>query len=77
MKNENQTQAVDLEFSKLEYRIEELLEVCKRLRDENRMLRKQQISLSQDRASLLEKNELVKSRVDAMIGRLKAMEHSA
>lgn len=77
MKSENQTQAIDLELNRLEYRIEELLEVCKRLQDENRMLRKQQVSLSHDRATLLEKNELVKSRVDAMIGRLKTMEHSA
>ena len=77
MASENQTQAIELDLNKLEFRLEELLEMCARLKDENRMLRKQQESLTHERASLLEKNEKVRSKVEAMIGRLKAMEHNS
>ncbi|MEZ5459016.1 MAG: TIGR02449 family protein [Steroidobacteraceae bacterium] len=47
------------------------------LRDENRALRQRQDSLSSERSSLLQKNELARARVEAMIGRLKMLEHSA
>ena len=33
--------------------------------------------LSTEKTSLLQRNEQVRTRVEAMIGRLKAMEHSA
>jgi cell division protein ZapB len=77
MTKDNQTQSSELELNQLEFRIEELIEVCNKLRGENVMLRKQQATLSQERSSLLEKNEHVKSRVEAMIGRLKSMEQNA
>jgi len=40
-------------------------------------LRNQQDSLVSERANLIEKNEMARTRVEAMINRLKAMEQGA
>jgi cell division protein ZapB len=66
---------LDLELVRLTQRIEELLAEVEALRDENGALRRMHESLTSERASLLQKNELVRNRVDAMIGRLKTLEH--
>jgi cell division protein ZapB len=70
-------QAVDVELKRLERRLEELVAVCRQLKEENRSLRQRQDSLMVERASLLQKNEQVRTRVEAMIGRLKTMEHGS
>lgn len=62
------------ELQKLELRLEELVQSITRLKDENRSLRNQQESMVAERASLIEKNELARNRVEAMINRLKNME---
>jgi cell division protein ZapB len=64
----------DLELKRLEKRLEELVVVCRHLQEENKSLRQRQDSLTSERASLLQKNEQVRGRVEAMIGRLKGME---
>jgi cell division protein ZapB len=69
--------AADLELKKLERRLEELIATVDRLKEENRSLKVRQDSLTAERASLLQKNEQVRARVEAMIGRLKSMEHGA
>lgn len=74
---EKQTQAAELELNKLEYRIEELVQVCDRLKEENQSLRSREESLATERANLIEKNEQVRARVEAMINRLRAMETRA
>ena len=51
--------------------------VVAQLQEENRALRQRVDVLTTERASLLQKNEQVRTRVEAMIGRLKAMEHGA
>jgi cell division protein ZapB len=58
----------------LETRIDELIRACRELTDENQTLRGQQSHLLAERAALIEKSELARSRVEAMIARLKAME---
>jgi cell division protein ZapB len=65
------------ELGKLEVRLEELVKTIERLKTENRSLRTQQESMVGERAGLIEKNELARTRVEAMINRLKAMEQSA
>lgn len=60
----------------LEHRVDELLALCERYREENRILRESQESLNADRASLLEKNEQARSKIEAMISRLKGMEQN-
>ncbi|MEA2080203.1 MAG: TIGR02449 family protein [Pseudomonadota bacterium] len=65
------------ELQKLEVRLEELVNSITRLKEENRSLRNQQDSLVSERANLIEKNEIARTRVEAMINRLKAMEQGA
>ena len=64
--------AIDL--TNLEARIDDLLRSVNDLAEENRALRDQQGNLMAERAALIEKSELARSRVEAMIARLKAME---
>lgn len=59
----------------LEQQVEALIGVCNRMRAENRSLRQRQEMLLTEKAALIEKTELARSRVEAMITRLKAMEH--
>ena len=64
------------ELKALEKRIDELVATVAQLKEESRALRQRQDTLMNERAGLLNKNEQVRARVEAMIGRLKAMEHS-
>ncbi|MGH8150732.1 MAG: TIGR02449 family protein [Steroidobacteraceae bacterium] len=68
---------LDLELKRLEKRIEELCTSIGRLKDENRALRQRHETLAGERAGLLSKNEQVRARVEAMIGRLKTLERGA
>jgi cell division protein ZapB len=61
-------------IDRLEKQINELLDVCKRLGNENGDLRSQLQNLSGERAHLLEQKEQVRSQVEAMITRLRSME---
>lgn len=70
----NTKNASDEELRGLEIRIDELISACEQLKEENRLLRAQQQTYTSERASLLEKQELARSRVEAMINRLKAIE---
>lgn len=67
---------VDLELKRLENRLDELVVICKQLQEENQSLKARQDTLIEDRATLLQKNEQVRGRVEAMISRLKAMEQA-
>ncbi len=67
----------ETELRRLEMTVEELVALVARLREENRALRQRQDSLAAERSSLLQKNEQVRARVEAMIGRLKMLEHGA
>jgi cell division protein ZapB len=65
------------ELAQLERRIEELLITVDTLKEENRALRQRQESLAAERSALAQRNDQVRARVEAMIGRLKTMEHTA
>ena len=67
----------DLELQKLEQRVGQLLTLLAQLNEENRALRQRQDAISAERASLLQKNEQVRARVEAMIGRLRTLEQGA
>ena len=75
--NDQSNHRFDLELRRLEKRLEELVVICRQLQEENTSLRHRQDSLMAERASLLHKNEQVKGRVEAMIGRLKGMEQAS
>ena len=64
--------ATDLDT--LERKVNELIELCKVLARENKALRNQQNNWTTERARLIEKNELAKSKVESMISRLKSLE---
>lgn len=68
---------LDLELQRIEKRVEELVSICNQLKEENRSLRQRQEMLVSEKAGLLQKNDLVRGRVEAMIERLKSMEHNA
>ena len=62
------------EWAALESKVGELIELCSVLSKENHALRTQQQNWTKERAKLIEKNELAKSRVESMIVRLKTLE---
>ncbi len=69
--------ALELELKRLEKRVDDLCSVIVQLKDENRALRQRHDAMHTERTALLQKNEQVRARVEAMIGRLKSMEHGA
>lgn len=75
--NDNINSTFEHELRRLEQRVDALVRVCDQLQDENRSLKQRQDVLTSERATLLQKNEQVRARVEAMIGRLKAMEQGS
>lgn len=65
----------ELDINKLEDRVDDLIKAVERLQQENKGLRKNQSSLKTERNQLIEKTELARTRVEAMISRLKALEN--
>ena len=74
MSDTNKTSQIDLEISRLEASIDALLKTIERLSVENRSLRAQQDTLATEPASLIERNDLVRNRVEAIVTRLKSLE---
>jgi len=58
-------------------RVDRLIELVQRLAEENRSLRASQEQLNAERANLVAKNEQARSRVEAMIVRLRSLENNA
>ncbi|MCK7592237.1 TIGR02449 family protein [Pseudomarimonas salicorniae] len=69
--------ASDTSAEQLRQRIDLLLDAAQRLADENRQLRAAQEQWVSERAALIAKNEQARSRVEAMIQRLKSLEQNA
>ncbi|MCK9532642.1 MAG: TIGR02449 family protein [Gammaproteobacteria bacterium] len=67
----------ELDLRLLERRVDELIRTVERLKDENHLLRANNVELAAEKARLLERTELARSRVEAMISRLKGMEREA
>jgi cell division protein ZapB len=65
------------QVEQLSARLDQVQELVRRLADENRSLRQGQEQLAAERAQLLNKNEVARSRVEAMINRLKSLENNA
>ncbi|NVK44326.1 MAG: TIGR02449 family protein [Oceanospirillaceae bacterium] len=64
-------------FDALERKIDQLLDHCHRLEQENVRLRQQEATLKEERARLLQLNDQTRGKVEAMIQRLKALEQNA
>jgi cell division protein ZapB len=65
------------DLGEISQRLDRVLELCQRLSEENRSLRVSQEQLSTERSNLLAKNEQARSRVEAMIARLRSLENGA
>ena len=64
----------DLELKRLDESVDVLLKTISQLKQENVQLRSQQEFLQVERSRLMEKTETARTRVEAIINRLKAME---
>lgn len=62
------------DLKRLEDRLDDLVKICNQLQTENKSLKDKQETLSRERATMVQKNEEVRARVEAMIVRLKSME---
>ncbi|MBX3689735.1 TIGR02449 family protein [Dokdonella sp.] len=67
---------VDQNLSVIDERIDRLLALCRSLQEENRSLRASQELLVGERAQLIARNEQARTRVEAMIARLKSLEQN-
>ncbi|MCP4995476.1 MAG: TIGR02449 family protein [Gammaproteobacteria bacterium] len=67
---------MEQDLNRLEDRVDELIRTLSGLKEENHSLRTKQQELMSERASLIEKTDLARSRVEAIITRLKSMEAS-
>ncbi|MCG6887220.1 MAG: TIGR02449 family protein [Proteobacteria bacterium] len=65
----------ELDLKKLESRVDDLIKAVERLQQENKTLRTSQTSLLTERTDLIEKTEMARTKVEAMIKRLKALEN--
>jgi len=74
MTQKEQSTTVEVDLKALEVRVEELIKACEFLKEENKSLKVNQESLVAERAALVEKTELAKNRIEAMISRLKSIE---
>lgn len=64
------------DLERLESQLNSLLLQCRKLREENQSLQSRQDALVADRASLVAKNEEARTKVEAMINRLKSLDQS-
>lgn len=64
----------DVELKRLDESVDVLLGTINQLKEENVQLRSQQEFLQVERSRLMEKTETARTRVEAIINRLKAME---
>jgi cell division protein ZapB len=66
-----------LELKDLEAKLDKLIQQYANITNENKSLKIKQDSLVREKAKLLEKTTLARTRVEAMISRLKAMENGS
>lgn len=64
----------DNQLKELEKKIDELIALCQELNRENQALKSDSAGWQQERQDLVDKNELARGKVEAMIDRLRAME---
>lgn len=64
------------EVKQLESRIDDLIDACQRLKSENQRLHTNQTDMTDEHERLVEKTKIARSRIQGMIERLKALEHS-
>ncbi|WP_093397201.1 TIGR02449 family protein [Halopseudomonas xinjiangensis] len=61
----------------LSEKISQLISLCEQLQHQNQQLVSQERHWREERMQLIEKNDLARQKVEAMILRLKSLEHDA
>lgn len=62
------------QLQQLSDKVDRLVQKCQQLQNDNTRLRQQQEDWQKERLSLLQKNDLARTKVEAMISRLKSLE---
>lgn len=65
------------QITALEKKLDELIQLCEVLNNENHILKSRESNWAVERARLVEKNELARVKIEAMITRLKSLEHNS
>jgi len=73
MSKDNQS----FDIKELEDKLDELIQLYGAVQNENTTLKVKQDELVREKAKLVEKTNLARTRVEAMISRLKTMEHGS
>ncbi|MDN5882765.1 MAG: TIGR02449 family protein [Nitrosospira sp.] len=68
---------INQDITVLEDRIDDLIGLCRRLREDNEGLRHSRESLLEERTKLAEKNKLARSRLESIVDRLRTLERSS
>ena len=66
-----------LEIKALEEKLDSLIQLYNSMKNENTSLKTKQEELVREKAKLIEKTTIARTRVEAMITRLKSMEHGS
>lgn len=61
----------------LEQKVDELIRLCEILNNENHNLKSRESNWAVERGRLVEKNELARVKIEAMITRLKSLEQNS
>ncbi|MDH3638539.1 MAG: TIGR02449 family protein [Gammaproteobacteria bacterium] len=64
----------DKDLNILEQRVDDLIGTCRRLKDENQSLRSSRDTLLEEKSKLAEKNRMARSRLEAIVDRLKSLD---
>jgi len=71
------TKNPSFDITELEDKLDELIQRYNSIKQENTSLKVKQDELVKEKAKLVEKTNLARTRVEAMISRLKTMEHDS
>ncbi|MEQ9021211.1 MAG: TIGR02449 family protein [Pseudomonadales bacterium] len=66
----------DNSFESLNDKVDDLIDLCAEMKRENQMLKADANSWQSDRKKLVQKNQEAKSKLEAILVRLKAMDNS-
>ena len=64
----------DTSFNTLEDKVDELIQLCHDMKNENQILRDDKHTWENERNSLVEKNQLARTRLEKVLQRLKTLE---
>lgn len=65
---------IDEGLRQLEQKVDDLIGVCRRLKEENETLRGSRDTLIEEKSKLSEKNRLARTRLETIVTRLRALD---